>query len=379
MPDRTKCQLHVPHKAQMADWAVQLGQYLFPDDPIKNAKLRVLASADRENWQALERFLNEIAPSCFGGGCGVAGPHTPSVEPVANGENACAEGDGTVADGEDSVSAGKNNTVDDTQFWSGIFMGQSNIIHDVAATAGHGNVIIGGDTNEIKGASDRNAILAGESNVIDASSDCVVAGSTNQLSGATTLVAGTGNISTAAVDSAILGQNCGTENDPSGALITGIGACGWLSGQVAHSTDSSIIQPGGGTLNRAQSQESFVTGQTQTINATPQTLTSIPFDNIPYAVAFRGQVVARNNAADVNSCWEFKGLYASDGAGGFRLVGSSVTMLFQDAGAAAWAVAVVTQPGAFAADILNIQVTGAAATTINWSASWHFTEVPGGI
>lgn len=98
-----------------------------------------------------------------------------------------------------------------------------------------------------------------------------------------------------------------------------------------------------------------------------------------HAYAFRVQLVARQSAGAAGtvgdtSAWEITGVIKRGAnAASTALVGAiTTTLLAQDAGAAAWAVAAVanTTRGS-----LEITVTGEASKTINWVATTWTTEV----
>lgn len=357
----SKCNLHVPHKANMQDWASMLGHELFPNDPVKAASLANIARRDHENWNALERFLNEQAPGCFGGsGCGVPGPVAYTTKPIADGEDSCAEGDGTESHGDRSVTMGLRNIID---------------------ALDPNSVIVGGHDNNIQNGNNdgNNVILAGSTNVIDGTDHSAVGGDTCTVKASDSFAYGTDIlIDAASIANIALGEFLTVTNEGvEASVVLGSNAVGFVSGQLAHSSGSGSTFAVNG-FTRAAGQASQVIFQRQTLDATPGTMGGIIFQDLPYAVAVEGQLVAKDNAADVNACWSFTALYATDGAGNGRLVGSSMTLLFADAGAAAWAATIVANTASFTGDWLDIQVTGAAATTINWTATLRMTEVLGG-
>lgn len=92
------------------------------------------------------------------------------------------------------------------------------------------------------------------------------------------------------------------------------------------------------------------------------------------ANVFEGYVVARDNTTEDSSAWRVTGLIKRGaGVGTTALVGAPVvTLIAQDAGAAAWALAVSADT---ALGALKYTVTGAAGVTIRWLSNTEITEV----
>ncbi|WP_330115597.1 hypothetical protein SA496_14095 [Pseudomonas sp. JS3066] len=135
--------------------------------------------------------------------------------------------------------------------------------------------------------------------------------------------------------------------------------------------------------SRGDAQRAEYVLRRQTSNATPARLsadgssTTAQFQITPpnnSAYAFSGLISARANSGSVTSMWEIKGAIKRDGsAGTAALVGTpTVTLLGQDGGAAAWAVALTADT---TTGCLAITVTGAASTFINWVAEVRTAEV----
>jgi hypothetical protein len=93
----------------------------------------------------------------------------------------------------------------------------------------------------------------------------------------------------------------------------------------------------------------------------------------------KGTVVAReSDTLGTDSAWSFAGVIRGDGSTAYSWVGGSApspTVIAQDAGASAWAVA-VTISGA----TIVVTATGAVATSINWVCDLEVVEIasPGG-
>jgi hypothetical protein len=94
------------------------------------------------------------------------------------------------------------------------------------------------------------------------------------------------------------------------------------------------------------------------------------------ALSFKGIVVAQDAVGGSASAWEIKGLVKrGTGAASVALVGTpTVTMLYQDAAAASWAVQIAadTTHGA-----LKISGVGASGVYVRWYAKVDTVEVVG--
>jgi len=89
------------------------------------------------------------------------------------------------------------------------------------------------------------------------------------------------------------------------------------------------------------------------------------------AYGFKGIVSAYDAAGVVASAWEVSGLIKRDGASNTTLVGVTITLINQDLGAATWAVAISADD---ATESLEVNVSGAAATTISWDCMLNVSE-----
>lgn len=89
------------------------------------------------------------------------------------------------------------------------------------------------------------------------------------------------------------------------------------------------------------------------------------------AIGIRGTVIARSTGGDT-AMWTLAGLIETDGTNNPSIIGTfTPASTAADAGAA-WAVAVSVDT---INDCVDIEVTGAAATTIKWVADLHITEL----
>jgi hypothetical protein len=94
-------------------------------------------------------------------------------------------------------------------------------------------------------------------------------------------------------------------------------------------------------------------------------------DNTTYG--FRGFMVAREGATADSSYWKFEGVIKRDtGAATTAVLAATVTLIAQDAGAAAWTFAATADT---TNGCLQISATGEAAKTIRWMARVYTEEL----
>ena len=231
----------------------------------------------------------------------------------------------------------------------------------------------GGDYNTVDGSSA--SVVGGSSNTVYGSSASVVGGSSNTVYGSSAFIGGGGNNTANGNYTAIGGgyQNTASgENStiPGGKYATTNGIQGLLSYGFA-----------GGTLG--QNQMSFFGGRADTANGTPTRLTANAGaasasnqltlrNNSVFRV--RGTVVSRNTSTNDAKEWTFEALIKRGAsASATAIVGTpTITSTFADTAAASRAIAISadTTNGALA-----ITGTGAASTSIRWTAVVHSIEV----
>jgi len=120
----------------------------------------------------------------------------------------------------------------------------------------------------------------------------------------------------------------------------------------------------------------------QTANATPADLTianDIPGLVIPPASTWylKGRVLAREPSTGDSKVWTLEVVYQRIGTGNPALIDSlTKTVVADSAGAASWDVTINTNNDLYSGSPsgykgLTVQVTGEAATTINWIAAFE--------
>ena len=228
-----------------------------------------------------------------------------------------------VASGDNSfIGGGKNNTTD------GI---------SSAVVGGHGNAVM--DTGDT-------AFIGGGLNNTALGSDTVIGGGTYNVAN--------GDSST------IPGGNRATTNGLLGLLAYGFYGNGQGQNQMAF---------WGGRLDTTSAAVTRITANSLAASATNQLTLR---NNSAFHV--RGTVVARNTSTNNAKEWTFEALIKRGAnAAATSIVGTpSITSTFADADAASWAIAISadTTNGALA-----ITGTGAASTSIRWTAVVHSIEV----
>jgi hypothetical protein len=232
------------------------------------------------------------------------------------------------------------------------------------------NVIGGGSTNTINCASSA-TIGGGQLNAISSGSGTTSRGLAGVIAGGYNNSIGSTAASTYAVVSGGSGNKAnthytaivgGSDNEISGQWSVGCGQ------QAKTGLWGALTQGGGQTTTKGDAQSSVIVLKRTTTNATTTVLfTQGNLLFIPSATtwAFRCMVVGRT-AGGVAGAFEIKGAIHTG-----AIIGTPTSVsMGADAGAATW-----TATGNYNANTLEIRVTGAAATTINWVGRLELTEV----
>jgi hypothetical protein len=208
------------------------------------------------------------------------------------------------------------------------------------------------------------SISGGRSNTASSSYAAVSGGFSNTASAYASSVAGGESNLASASHSFIAGGKRG-----SARLIVGyhvFPACNIPIANAAGVTQSALL------LLARETTDATATVLTSNTSAASTTNQVILPNNSAYS--FKGEVIAGVTAAGDTARWTIDGaIKRGANAASTAMVGTpTVTMTHNDAGAAAWAVAVT-------ADTTNggikVEVTGAAATTIRWVCKINTTEM----
>jgi hypothetical protein len=313
---------------------------------------------------------------------------------VVGGEsNAAANSYSFVGGGANNVAAnsysfvggGANNVAANS--YSFVGGGNSN------TASGSGSTVVGGGANNVAANSysfvgggnsntasgNYSTVVGGESNAA-ANSYSFVGGGANNVAANSYSFVGGGNINTASGSGSTVGG--GTNNTANGgySCIPGglYGTTRNIQGYFAFPACAAPVDYAVGV-----SQSGLLILGRQTTDATATVLASNSFGvsatnqfTIPNnsAYSFSGEVIAGVTAAGNTARWTINGaIKRGANAATTAMVGTpTVTMTHNDAGAAAWTVAVT-------ADTTNggikVEVTGAASTTIRWVCKINTTEM----
>lgn len=306
-----------------------------------------------------------------------------------------------VASGVDStISGGKNNTASGLN--ATVVGGNSNTAsaQDSAVGGGFGNnasaqqsAICGGNGNTAS--SNYSFVGGGQSNTASTSTHATVCGGNGAIaSGQYSFIGGGNNNAATAQYGSVCGGNSNGAN----------GTYSFVGGGFANQTPGSYSAIMGGVRGTTRSiigyhvfpacnvpiantdgvtQSGLLLLARETTNATATVLTSnssaasttnqvtLP-DNSAYS--FSGEVIAGVTAAGDSARWTINGaIKRGASAASTVMVGTpTVTMTHNDAGAAAWVVAVTANA---TLGCITVTVTGAAATTIRWVCKINTTEM----
>lgn len=276
-----------------------------------------------------------------------------------------------VASGQFSViSGGERNSA--SGFWSTIVGGFLNI------ASGNYSIVAAGSDNSAS--SNYSFIGGGQSNLAQTGTHTTVCGGQlNTASGANSFVGGGSNNTASGNQSTVCGGQVNAANSDFSFIAGGIrGTTRSIVGNHVFPACNVPVASASGA-----SQAALLVLGRQTLDATPTVLTSnnsaatttnqvTLFNNSAYS--FTGEVIAGVTGAGNTARWTISGaIKRGANPASTTFVGTpTVTMTHNDAGAAAWVVAVTadTTNGAIA-----VTVTGAAGTTIRWVAKIETTEM----
>lgn len=304
----------------------------------------------------------------------------------------------TITSSPDSfIGGGDGNDISSTGTESVIVGGLDNEIEDCLQAA-----IGGGELNTITNSSDSGVIAGGQQNDVTTSLYATVGGGiNNNITGSqrSTIGGGENHDINTAQHATICGGNNNNLTSADYAFMAGglnnttsSGAdysfCTGRSNEVgaiyseAHGLEAATTLRG----ENAQASGHFATaGDAQTAVMTVRRSTS---DGVERTLFLNGDSATEGMTVPANSCWTFsalvvaqqdtgangagyeiKGVIRRDGGGAATLVGSiTKTVLGEDV--AAWDATIVAST-----NDLQIRVTGAAATNINWVARVEITQV----
>lgn len=333
-----------------------------PDGTIVGGDKRGEAATD---WQKSRTASTQVASlrwSTIGGGrnntaAAETGTIGGGVGNTVSAQHAVVAGGSTnTASGQISAIAGGGfNTASSTYAFVG--GGESNSSSTNTHTA-----VLGGSSNSASGP--YAVVSGGFGNVASATGSCVTGGDSSTSSGTYSIVAG-GNFNTAnAAYSSVIGGRRGITRGIIGYCV--IPAHNSPIASANGVTQAAMLQLGRETTGNTAT---VLTSNTSAASTTNQVV--LPNNS---AYSFTGEIIAGVTGAGNTARWTINGaIKRGANAASTVMVGTpTVTMTHNDAGAAAWTVAVTadTTNGGIA-----VTVTGAAATTIRWVAKIETTEM----
>jgi hypothetical protein len=231
-----------------------------------------------------------------------------------------------------------------------------------------------------------NSIAISTSGRASGSTSAVIGGNSCAASGTRSFAAGGSGGTASGTNSSCIGGN---NSIASGANATAFGEYSTANADYsfiigvrgdAKSVTRCFVHGGGLVGSSGDTQVRRYVLWRDTTNATPVSLstestaptaTTAPTVQLGGAAAFVGTVLAKASGGDTKM-WTFSALLKNVG-GTTSLVGAAtVTTIANDAGAAAWALAITANN---TLDTLSVDVTGALATNIRWIAEVTQTEV----
>lgn len=235
--------------------------------------------------------------------------------------------------------------------------------------------VVGGSDNTVTGLGVSGAVCGGDGNDVTAADGAILGGQGNTVSGVESVVIG-GTQNIASGENAVASGNT-TRAEASESFTTGDRSRARLTGQRAHANGINGV----GTFGDAQYSDVPVFRQTLGAAVTALTLdggapvagnTLVLLDDSAWGAEV--SVVGRNAAAEQMAYYVLRcGIRRGAGAGTTVIVGVVDKVIIAE-DIAAW-------DANLTADVVNgalqVEVTGVAATTINWVAQVRFTEIVG--
>lgn len=267
-----------------------------------------------------------------------------------------------ISGGQDNIASGQ---------WSVIGGGLGNTVSNTSAT------ISGGNSNSASG--NTATIAGGGANQASSSYSFIGGGTSNTASGSFSFIGGGASNTASGQYSTVAGGD--SNSATSTASFVGGGVRGTTRSIIGYNVSPSCDSPIAGTLGVTQSAL-LLLGR-QTTDATATVLTSnnqsavttnqvtLPNNS---AYSFSGEVIAGVTGAGDSARWTINGaIKRGANAASTAMIGTpTVTMTHNDAGAAAWVVAVTANT---TLGCITVTVTGAAATTIRWVCKINTTEM----
>ena len=278
--------------------------------------------------------------------------YTPHGVVVGGGNNQATGAYSAILGGGDAGTAANRNVASGD--WSTVGGGFKN------TASGTYSTVAGGGTNTASGL--YSAVIGGVSCTASGSVSVVAGSNGSSATNYNTAVIG-GQINTASgINSVIVGGNYGTSRSLLNSIV--FAACNGTSNTVGSSQTAVVVlatQTTDATATILRSDTSAASGTNQVI---------LPNNSAYY---FTGEIISGVTGGGNSKGWEISGVIKRGAnAAATTLVGSTVTSLYADAGAATWTIALTadTTNGGLA-----VTFTGQASTTIRTVCQIRTTEM----
>jgi len=285
---------------------------------------------------------------------------TPHGVVVGGGNNQATGSYSFIGGGGDAGTAANRNVASGA--WSAVVGGIKNTASGQAAFVGSGGTDGSGFyANTASGVS--SGIVAGTNNNVSGTTSFIGAGITNNITGSYAVIGSGANNTASGTFSSILGGYYGTTRSIDGN--NAIAACNIPIASSAGVSQAALlilaVQTTDATATILRSNSSAASGTNQVI---------LPNNSAYY---FTGEIISGVTGGGDSKGWSISGVIKRGAnAAATTLVGSTVTSLYADAGAATWTIAL-------AADTTNgglkVTFTGQASTTIRTVCQIRTTEM----
>ena len=317
-----------------------------------------------KNYQSANLAYNSSISNNYSGAIGGSSNIVTSTFSFAGGGAS-----NTLSGGYNAIVGGQSNIAN--QNYAAVVGGQSN------TASGINSSVVGGTSNTASNTSA--AVVGGQGNTASNSSSVVTGGDNNIASGTNSFVAGgINNSATGSYSTSVGGVNNSVFGDSTIVLGGRYGSTRSISGNFIASASvnpvasASGVQQTGLLIIGRQTTDATATRLTSNTGAASTTNQVILPNNSAYT--FQGTCVASVTGGGTTSGWKFEGVIkrGANAASTVLVAAVTPTVIAQDAGAAAWVLAITadTTNGGIA-----VTVTGAAATTIRWVCKIETTEV----
>ena len=288
--------------------------------------------------------------------------YTPHGVVVGGGNNQATGSYSFIGGGGDAGTAANRNTASGA--WSTVVGGAKNVASGVASFVGGGGTD-GAGTYYANTASGTSSVISGGWNNNNSGSYGTIAGgqSNSVVNGLATVGGGTSNYASG-YGSTVVGGTYGTTRAIVGNIV--FPACSYpISALIYGASQAALLVLGAETTNATAT---VLRSETNAASATNQVI--LPNNSAYY---FTGEVISGVTGGGNTKGWEIAGVIKRGAdAASTTLVGSTVTSMYADVGAATWTIAL-------AADTTNgglkVTFTGQAATTIRTVAQIRTTEM----